>query len=618
MWRTIRTWHLFIALVVVYLSQTAAAMVLAQQPQTGTAALDQQQNAMPPTGAPAAPGSGTDSNAALRAEIQRLKASQQQLQQQLDAVLRRYQLNDSLANQGVVPASFAAPSASTATPSDFGIVPGRDPDSRPPLFSNASQPGTSDSATWMTAMQVAPPASGTRNAPPATANPPPTPPDEYQIEAPSPEEAAAAAAGGLPSYTVDFKDGVLFRTNDGMFSLRINNLTQMDARVFSHTADGAHTATSLQDNFVVPREWFFFRGNVTEYVDYQVLVASGVAASSTTASSFNLFDAFLDFNPFGQEQKEKFQIRVGRFRTPFMYQFFNLVPQDYIAPELSMFATNFIQNRQIGVMPHGKLFDGRLEYAGGVFNGQPNSYEVTFSNRTGMALLGYTPFLLQRGSVLQYLTFVGSYVNGRQFGSPVPSFLGTAVPSAGPSDNALISPTFLMFGSDTVQDGPRVLWDAEVLWSFRSLSFYGEYDAGYVTYGLSTSPGTTAAPVSVSGWSAALTYFFSGEEIGLDRRRVQPLHPYNWKKGGFGAFEGFARYSDLVLGSSVFTDKFASATGNANGVNATDIGVNWYLNQYLKVVLDWQHAMFNRPIELSTTRFTRLEDLYWLRFQLYY
>ena len=428
---------------------------------------------------------------------------------------------------------------------------------------------------------------------------------------------AAAPSLTAPGYSVDFKDGVLFKTNDGLFSLRVNNLLQVDYRDFAHTAGDTHTPTSLHDNFTVSREWLYFRGNVTEYLDYQTVIAAGAAASPTGPSTVNLLDAYLDFNPFGADVKELFQFRVGRFKTPFLYQFYTLSPQDFISPELSMFGTNYLQNRQMGAMAHGKLFQQRLEYAAGMFNGAPNSYEVTFNNREAVLFLGYTPFLHNEGSIFQNLMLVGSYANGRQFGPAIPARLTTAVPAAGPPDNSLISPTFTTFAPAAIQNGPRTLWDLEVLWAYKSFNFYGEYDAGNVSYGLATDP-TAQVPVSVSGWSAAATYFFTGEEITLNRRRVQPLRHYNWKCGGCGALEGYARYSNLVLGSNVLTSHVASPLGNASGVNATDVGVNWYLNQYVKIVFDWQHGMFNAPVMLAPERAIKTEDMFWTRFQLYY
>src|SRR5262249_2665520 len=156
-------------------------------------------------------------------------------------------------------------------------------------------------------------------------------------------------------------------------SLKFDNLLQIDYRDFAHTAGDRHTPTSLHDNFTLAREWLIFRGNATEYVDFTSIVAAGAAAAPTGPSTFNVLDEYVDINPFGKEYKEKFQVRFGRFKTPYTYQFYMLSPQDFIAPELSMFTTNYLQNRQIGIMGHGKILDNSLEYAVGVFNGAPNS-----------------------------------------------------------------------------------------------------------------------------------------------------------------------------------------------------------------------------------------------------
>lgn len=445
---------------------------------------------------------------------------------------------------------------------------------------------------------------------------PPVPRGDYSTGPQTPAASEGSSSEGA-KYSVDFKDGVLFKTSDGQFSLRINNLMQVDYRDFAHTAGDSHTPTSLHDNFTLSREWIYFRGNATEYLDYQTVIAAGAGVSVTGPSTVNLLDAFLDFNPFGAEVKEKFQFRVGRFKTPFLYQFYILSPAEFITPELSMFSTNYLQNRQMGAMAHGKLCDQRLEYAAGVFNGTPNSFEVPFSNRESIFFLSYSPFRKEEGTVFQNLMLVGSYAVGRQFGPAIPRELSTAVPSAGPPLNALISPTFIHFAPAAEQKGPRAFWDVELLWAYKSFNFYSEYNAGYVTYGAANAP-ALVVPVSVSGWSAAATYFFTGEEIDLSRRRIQPRRPYNWKCRDFGALEGFARYSNLILSGNVLTPDVASPTREANGVNATDIGVNWYFNQYVKIVLDWQHARFNKPIELAPTRAIRNEDMFWVRFQLYY
>jgi phosphate-selective porin OprO/OprP len=444
-------------------------------------------------------------------------------------------------------------------------------------------------------------------------------PPVQQPGAPTMGTASSNPWDGLP-YSLDFKDGVLFKTNDGMFSLRFNNLLQVDYRDFSHTAQGVHTATSLQDNFTIARWWVYLTGNVTEFVDYQTVFAAGAANSGIGPANVNILDAFLDFNPFGKDAKEYFQIRVGRMKTPFLYQFYKLSPSEFITPELSMFSTNFLQNRQLGIMAHGLLFDKRVDYAAGVFNGVPNSFDVVQSDREGVFYLGLYPFVNEKDSIFKNLILVGSGAFGEHNGFADPVALGTAVPSNGPPNNLLISPTFLVFNPTATHTGMHYVWAAEVIWAIRSFNLYAEYTGGLQRYGLTTAPGANF-PVSLSGYSIAATYFLTGEEITPDRRRVKPLQPYNWKCGGLGAFEVFGRFSNLVLGSSVFADKLANPDIFANRVNATDFGVNWYLNEYIKLVFDWQHAWFNHDVSLTAApggNMTKQEDIFWWRFQLYY
>jgi len=452
------------------------------------------------------------------------------------------------------------------------------------------------------------------------------------------ESAAAtapppAAIFQPPAWTIDFKNGVFIKSADGDFSLRFNNFTQVDYRNFSQTSTNSHSITSLQDQFNIPRQWLFFRGNATEYIDYTTIIASAGGLNITGGpATVNLLDAYIDFNPFGSEYKDLFQVRLGRYKTPYMYQFYKLSPVDYVTPELSMFGSNFIQNRQIGAMVHGYLADKRIDYAAGIFNGVPNSNEVPQSSREGIYYLGLAPFLLDEGSVLQNLNLVTSAAYGQQFGFALPNSLATAVPAIGPPNNTSISPIFLTFtpsggvggaGATTIRQGAQALADFEVVYNYKAFNFYGEYNTGYQTYAIQTAagavvPGTTQE-VRVSGWSAAATYFLTGETISTLRTRVQPLRRYG--DGGVGAFEAFSRFSNAGLSNNVFSDHLANGAIFSNNVNTTDTGVNWYLNQYVKVTFDWQHLWFNNPVSLTGAvggNMTKTEDMLWGRFQLYY
>ena len=84
--------------------------------------------------------------------------------------------------------------------------------------------------------------------------------------------------------------------------------------------------------------------------------------------------------------------------------------------------------------------------------------------------------------------------------------------------------------------------------------------------------------------------------------------------------EVFARYSQLDLGDAVFRDRLADPRNWSANAYMTDVGFNWYLSQYVKLYVDWQHATFGKPILLNPNSglFGRNNDLFWVRCQVYF
>jgi phosphate-selective porin OprO/OprP len=149
-----------------------------------------------------------------------------------------------------------------------------------------------------------------------------------------------------------------------------------------------------------------------------------------------------------------------------------------------------------------------------------------------------------------------------------------------------------------------------------------EYGGGRAGYGFLNQKIST--PINYSGWFVQASYFLTGEELTRRVSVAQPRRDFNFAwlkhKGEFapGAVEVHARYATMDLGKNIFSGGFADPNLWTNHVWATDIGVNWYLNFYLKVALDWQHAGFGNPVVLSTYKFGTSTDLLWLRFQLFF
>jgi phosphate-selective porin OprO and OprP len=293
-----------------------------------------------------------------------------------------------------------------------------------------------------------------------------------------------------------------------------------------------------------------------------------------------------------------------------------------LTPDRSPFALNFGPNRQVGVMPWGFLFKERLEYAVGVFDGPRNSYQDSNNAKDVMALLDYKPFFQSGNLALKNFAIGGSLDQGYENNPLVPAMLRTSTSASSntlssTSGDSLISVPFLAFNNNVRERGERQLFEIHSSYFYKGLSLLGVWDVGHNGFGL-TTPGARPVNLPVSGFMLQSAYLLTGET----RERlslVDPIRPFNPRRGqfGLGAVELQARYSELALGNQVFTGGLADPNLWSNRVDLLDVGVNWYLNKFVKVYVDWEHAVFGQPVYASPGVLQKTNDLIWLRLQIY-
>jgi phosphate-selective porin OprO/OprP len=428
--------------------------------------------------------------------------------------------------------------------------------------------------------------------------------------------------------TVSFREGLEIRTSDDFFTLEFHNLSQLDYRDFSQTG------AALHDNFIIPRQRWYFQGQVSPYAFYYTVINRGYG-------SLDILDSWVDFN-FAPQYKEQFQIRTGRMKTPFGYEYIKVSESDLIAPERSLFVTNFSDNREIGAMAHGYLFQRSLEYYAGIFNGPRRGFEGFGNSKPLFGMINTKPFLHSGIEWLENLNITG-FVNGGMLHAPVQPAALTTANDQSPSSSAAIvnvSPTFLIFKSTAFENGMYMEWGGDVAYYYKSFTMLANYQGGFQNYGLQgsgTLPSATVygpfasgafvgvgsskrIEVPLAGWSAAVTYFLTGEQITRRVYLLEPRRPFGFYNGRLnpGAIEAYFRFSNLQLGDQVFTGGVANGADWANRVSTTDTGINWYLNHYVRMYFDWQHAFYNQPVFMSDTKSTRHNDLYWIRTQVFF
>ncbi len=399
-----------------------------------------------------------------------------------------------------------------------------------------------------------------------------------------------------------FGPGFQLETEDQEFRLQVHYESQIEGRMWSQNEQ-----QPANSGFFLPRQRIFFNGNITKPIEYEFSINRGFG-------NLSLLNAYINvhFN-------DKFELRVGRFFTPLPYDQYAISNYWLLTPERSVFTTNLALNRQFGMMAWGYLFEKRLDYAAGIFNGSRNSFE---SLNNGVDFVGYLngrPF--QESDSLPFLRFLNlgtSVAYGSQDQAAVPqSFrIGGGSPNGdvpGPGTTP-----FLILNRNVREQGERLIGSVHSAYFYKGLSLIGEYQYGYGNY---ATPGRASTQVPFGGFYVAGGYFLTGEHVER-RTRLIPLRPFiptnKRDRRGPGAWEVVGRVSRLRLGEEVFDAGFANRDLWSNSATTTEIGMNWYWNEYIKMYAFWLHGDFADPVQYRPGGLQRTADMFWLRFQLYF
>ncbi|MEA2593340.1 MAG: phosphate-selective porin OprO and OprP, partial [Actinomycetota bacterium] len=362
--------------------------------------------------------------------------------------------------------------------------------------------------------------------------------------------------------------------------------------------------TPVKDTFVIPRQWWMFSGRISKPIGYFVSFQNGF-------DTFSMLDVFLDldFNP-------KLRARIGRFKTPFTYEFLVEPIQGLVVPERSVFFNNFGQNRDLGVMAFGRLLNSTVDYAGGIFNGTRNGFLAQQDNKYTSWFANWRPFGQEENTLFENLNIGGSVFAGNQNQATLPQTLRTVVPTTG---NAILGVPFLGFNNNIREFGPMAFWDLHLAYFYEGLALISEWGSGFQDY--ATTTGTTRTRVPVDSFYVQASYLITGEtrsSIGI----VKPNNPVSFGRGkgwsGIGAIEPYARYEYMDISNRVFTAGLADPNLWANRMFQTHVGVAWHLTQYLKFFFDWNHAEFNQPVIFAPNRRQLTSDMFMARLQLYF
>lgn len=346
------------------------------------------------------------------------------------------------------------------------------------------------------------------------------------------------------AYATPFDEPFYFEEDDK--ALRFKGYAQID---FNHSFE------NVDSKFLINRARIAATGNFQEQFNYRVELR-------LDEGIFSLNEIFLE-----SRHLQLAKIRIGQFKVPFGLS--NLRSSAYLnLMERPLIIMNASPQYDIGAMIFGDVLDSRFHYAFGVFNGNGRNRVERNSNKVIVGRIVTSP--------IENLKIGGSFAKGEMiFENQVDNLSFSSIVYT-TRDNL----RFYSFITPTAIPGSR--WGFDLQYRKNAHSISAEYLN--TNYQLSEEIESTA-----SGAYLMYTFLLTGEEKNITD--PSPDSSFNPSKGQWGAFELVVRYEQMQI------ERESSARGYEKNMAVT-AGINWYLNDNLKIQLSYQQIEFENPVQL--------------------
>lgn len=362
------------------------------------------------------------------------------------------------------------------------------------------------------------------------------------------------------------RGGLSVESPDKLYRLRLRGYAQADARFFAES-DSPGT-----DQFLVRRARVIVEGRAGEWAEYRIMPEFG-------GSGFALQDAHVDvvFHP-------ALKLRAGKFKAPISLE--RLQSGTNLRLAERAYPSSLAPNRELGAQFYGSLFDGRLEYAAGLFNGAPDGGSVNGDADDKKDVIGRVVAQPFKGSDVVALEGFGIGIAGSH-GKREGSLNNTQLAGVrSPGQNGFFS--YLAstnLAEAVIADGTVTRIAPQAYYYVGPFGVLGEY----IQSETEVRKGELSEKLSHQAWFVTASWILTGEKNSFGG--VNPANPFNPSAGQWGAWEVAARVSAFEADSKSFPD-FANPNRSASKAESWAVGVNGYLTSNLKVSLTYEETDF--------------------------
>ena len=401
------------------------------------------------------------------------------------------------------------------------------------------------------------------------------------------KEQVAEKAKATPTVTAG-KEGYALKSAEGDFLLKFGGYIQADGR-FVGDGDTTNGPTTFSLRRVRP----VLQATAFRIFDFKLMPDFGQGQTV-------LYDAYAEarFAPW-------LRLRIGKYKPPFGLERLES------ATELTFLErgtpTLIAPNRDLGASILGDVADERVSYAVGVFNGVVDGGNADLDDHSGkdvVARIFTLPFKKAQSDTFKGLGAGFAVSSGSQHGTLTAPNLPTYKTAA--------QQTSFRYRADgtgegtTIADGAHWRVGPQGYYYVGSIGFLSEY---YVS-SQRVRRNTTSADVQARAWQISGVYALSGEKESY--RGIVPRQPYDRARGTWGGFELTARYGELKVDDDA-VPYFANPAVAASESHDAVVGLNWYLNRFVKITGQFENIVFrggapnggDRPTERGI--YTRLQ-----------
>lgn len=392
-------------------------------------------------------------------------------------------------------------------------------------------------------------------------------------------EVAEEVANARNAAATSKGDELSLKSPSGDLTLNFNGILQADARIFLND-----DARALTDTFVPRTVRPVFSGTYANLLRWQFTPDFGGGVAT-------IQDAWVDLL-----LGEYVTVRVGKMIVPFgLERWQGTTALRFVE---RAYPTQLAPNRDLGILIFGHLWDKRLDWAVGAFNGGVDNALTDTDFNDSKELVGrlfVQPFAKAESEWIQSLLIGGAVTWGDQDGKDP----NTNTPSwKTPGQNPFYSFRTGEVDKDKkpianpIAQGARLRWTAHLWWAPGPFALLAEYVSVSEPMARDTATGNWQA----SAWQGALSYVIGGKPS-FSGTKVNT--PFRVGADGWGALEIAARASAITTDNSTFST-WADPGKSASSATSFTGGVRWHLSTHYRLFVDYEHTIFTGGAKDST------------------